>query len=192
MTKISSIISVIFVLCCSFFFAEAHFTLNSPVSRGFNDQTETESPCGGYNTTATVTTFYSGKNFFFFEIILTNLGQTISFTILDEHGTVTVYYAERNSSNFIEIPGVLFDVTASNGNGGTYTPALPITTIPAGSLITLQFVYESIFDSTDLPDAIFYQCADVQIVDPPANTNSAITNSSSILFIILLCLMLLY
>jgi len=178
MTKISSIISVIFVLCCSFFFAEAHFTLNSPVSRGFNDQTETESPCGGYNTTATVTTFYSG--------------QTISFTILDEHGTVTVYYAERNSSNFIEIPGVLFDVTASNGNGGTYTPALPITTIPAGSLITLQFVYESIFDSTDLPDAIFYQCADVQIVDPPANTNSAITNSSSILFIILLCLMLLY
>ncbi|CAG8489888.1 1501_t:CDS:2 [Dentiscutata erythropus] len=122
--NMKSIISYLLVLLVIFNVVNAHFQLQAPKPRGFEDAKEPTAPCGGFDSVGNITDFpiSQGQATCYFE---------------DGDGTLTFYYAPTQNSTFIQIisvnltranatigsQGVLqavFALTPASGNGSWY------------------------------------------------------------------------
>ncbi|BFZ52981.1 hypothetical protein PYCC9005_000003 [Savitreella phatthalungensis] len=130
--------------------AAAHFTLDSPYSRGFSEDSEPQAPCGGFNTVNSSRQSFPVSD-----------GQ---YQINSRHAQASVaIYFSRDGTNFDSSSVETFQVTGL----GTVCLSLPTLPYSAGDNVTMQVVYRASSESTNL-----YQCADLSLV------SSAVTPSS--------------
>ena len=132
--------------------AHGHFLLDAPVGRGFNDATNPQPPCGGFNTSTASVDFdiQDGK---------------ITFTILDGHGVVIFNYMQTQWAEYVTLSDQEVIVTGA----GDYTATIDLSAVGvlAGTTGTIQVVFESNNDN-DTFDSNFYQCIDIAAMSEPS------------------------
>jgi len=152
-------------------FSNGHFLITKPTTRGFDDDTEPNPPCGGYDTPLTTRAPI-------------NLGGSFQlvFTIEDEHGTVLVNFAPGDNPTSDSYSGTDNEYAVFSENGGQYTEKVDVSglNVVSGTVGTFQVVYESILPN-DTAGTTFYQCIDV--VFQPAPNNAMKTSLSLALLV---------
>jgi len=131
----------------------AQLRVDHPLSRGYNQTTNSQQPCGGFATPS--------ANRVNFAIS----GATVSFTVLSQHGLVTIGYGVGNNpTTFVQVSGNDFKVDAAIGAYNSEPIDLTTAGATVGSVGSLQLVYGAVF-SNDTFQANFYQCLDVTIIE---------------------------
>jgi len=98
-------------------------------------------------------------------------------TIEDEHGTIVFAWTTASNSNFQDVTGVVYTVSA--GSSSLALNLNSVTTV--GSVGTIQVEYEAL-TANDTFDSNFYQCIDVTIVAAKTGGGSSpATGSTSLL-----------
>ena len=166
------------VLCLAILHsALGHFIINTPTTRGFSEETETQPFCGGFNTSSSSRT----------DVKINSLLQ-ISVAIEDEHGTIVVFWAPGSNPSEADFKTTSQQLAVNaNTNNGRYDLNLDIASIPSIQLgeATLQVIYESLFDN-DQFDANFYQCIDINIISSAWTAlPSTITLFGSLIYMLL-------
>ncbi|CDS12300.1 hypothetical protein LRAMOSA04495 [Lichtheimia ramosa] len=136
----------------------AHFQLNYPQTRGFNEDNEPQAPCGGFNNVGSRTEFPLENGF-----VQINSGHTTykyTVKVITSNNPSTSDFTGNNAtvigSGSRNYPGDAC-LTVSTNNG---------TDIKAGTNATIQITYDG-------GDGSLYQCTDVTFVENPSNFNSS-------------------
>ena len=138
--------------------ATAHFVLNYPTSRGFDDELEPQAPCGGFNTVNSTRSSFQLSG-----------GQ---YQINSRHATANVeVHFSSNGQNFSSQAVQSYTITGL----GTACLSLPqLSGYSAGDNATLQVVYRAASENEAL-----YQCADIVLTSDRV-TPTTCTNATNI------------
>ncbi|KAI9324613.1 hypothetical protein DFJ73DRAFT_667208, partial [Zopfochytrium polystomum] len=135
--------------------ASAHYVLTSPLTRGFSDDNEPTSPCGGFNTTVNPVAFPLSK------LAKSN----VSISAFHSKANVSVSIQLTGASSFTLIKTFATDFgtvnTCSNLPPWNSSFLIDLTAV-SGAKSGDKAVIQTIFDG---PDGALYQCADVVLGD---------------------------
>ncbi|KAG1046610.1 hypothetical protein G6F43_010912 [Rhizopus delemar] len=125
----------------------AHFTMTYPSSRGFNEDQEPISPCGGFNTASSERVVFPLQNAFI-EINSGHTSYSYEINAITGNSTVQVGKGSRSYPQAACLPLQLTD------------------SIKNGTSTTLQVVYNG-------GDGLLYQCVDVVFSSSAPNFNTS-------------------
>ncbi|CAG8683093.1 4251_t:CDS:2 [Gigaspora margarita] len=143
-----SIISFLLVLLVTFNVVNAHFELQNPPTRGFVDETEPKSPCGGVDSVGKITDFPISQ------------GRATCY-FYDGDGTLTFYFAPNQNSTFIQVSD------NQTYSALTNTPkTVNVNLTRANATVGSQGVLQAVFAlSPASGNGSWYQCSDIKITN---------------------------
>ncbi|KAG0295589.1 hypothetical protein BGZ98_001331 [Dissophora globulifera] len=142
------VLSLATILLCSSA-AMAHFTLDYPASRGFNDDNEPTAPCGGFNTATNRTQFPLTKGFL----------EISSFHVSADMKINVVYGNDPAATDFTTAAATPASSISINHPGQACLP-LDLSTFK-GAANNINATIQIVYNGGDSP---LYQCADVVLV----------------------------
>jgi len=160
-------------LICSLFLSVvyAHWIVSSPPTRGWNDSTNPNPPCGGFSTPEANRVLYPAT------------GLTVGWTILDGVGVVSILFGTGSNPSTFAATGQSFGVNATGQNGlGDYVETIILPGITSSTVGTIQFIYN------DTESEPFYQCIDITGSTPAPSSSSSPSDGSSLVPVVFMSL----
>ncbi|RIB19464.1 hypothetical protein C2G38_2181705 [Gigaspora rosea] len=133
----------------------AHYQLQAPPSRGFEDSLEPNPPCGGFNTvnSSLITNFPISQGI-----------ATANF--FDGDGTLYFYFAPNTNSTFISVQQVRVSVNLTKAN----------------AVVGSKGILQSVFNLST-GNGAWYQCADIKVTgDTQSSANSTQSSANNTQF----------
>jgi hypothetical protein len=142
--------------------ASAHFTLDSPPTRGFDEDQEPNGPCGGFTTITNRTAFGASGG---------------TYQINSRHASASVQLlVSADGQTFPSQPITSYTVTGLGTVCGNIPGSLLSGAgLKAGDNFTLQIVYKSGTESSSL-----YQCADLTLAQGSVTSSGTCVNGTNV------------
>ncbi|RIB02378.1 hypothetical protein C2G38_2050111 [Gigaspora rosea] len=136
------------LLLVTFNVVNAHFELQAPPSRGFDDAKEPNSPCGGFDSVGKITDFPISQG-------------RATCLFYDGDGTLTFYFAPNQNSSFIQVSDNQTYSALAN-----VQKTIDVNLTRANATVGSQGVLQAVFAiAPGSGSGSWYQCSDIKITN---------------------------